>query len=655
MTNQISNGQLLWTPADDAAASGQLADFATALKDRHGFDWQGDFQALWRWSVDHDLAFWDLVWDWHGVIGEKGQRLIENDGAMPGACFFPDAQINYAENMLADADDRLAISAHCEDGRHVQLTRAELKAQVMQLAGWMQAAGIGKGDRVAAYIPNIPEAIIAMLATATLGGIFSSCSPDFGLGGVSDRFGQIEPKLLIACDGYHYAGKTFDRMAILRDLAAALPSATHMLVIPFLDPAPDLSGLPQPALFDAALQAATPVSSFTPVNFNDPLYILYSSGTTGAPKCIVHGVGGVILKHITEMRLHSDMGADDRMLFFTTCGWMMWNWMVSGLMIGMPLVTYEGNPFHPGPQRLWDIAEAEQLTHLGVSAKYIDAIRNAGYRPADSNDLSHLRCLMSTGSPLSSDGFGFVYEAIRDDVQLCSMSGGTDIMGCFVLGCPVQPVYAGEIQARALGLAVEILDDDGQPVTDEQGELCCTRPFPSMPVKFWNDTDDTKYKAAYFEHYPRLWRHGDWATLTPRGGTIIHGRSDATLNPGGVRIGTAEIYRQVESFDAVVEALVVGQNWDNDVRVILFVRLAEGITFDDDLADAIKQRVRSGATPRHVPRHIIAVPDIPRTRSGKITELAVRDIIHGRAVKNTEALANAEALDFFRDLPQLAK
>ena len=656
MTKELPSGHLLWTPADDAVASGQLADFGAALRDRTGFDWQGDFQALWRWSVDHDLDFWDLVWDWHGVIGQKGGRLIENEGAMPGARFFPDAQLNYAENMLAGADDRLAISAYCEDRRHVRLTRAELKDKVMRLAGWMQAAGIGKGDRVAAYVPNTPEAIIAMLATATLGGIFSSCSPDFGIGGAADRFGQIAPKLLIACDGYHYGGKPFDRLEIVRDLGSALPSLTHILVIPFLDFSPDLSGLhPSPTLFDHALESVTPVTGFTPVGFNDPLYILYSSGTTGAPKCIVHGVGGVILKHITEMRLHSGMGADDRLFFFTTCGWMMWNWMVSGLMLGMPLVTYEANPFHPGPQRLWDIAEAEELTHFGVSAKYIDAIRNAGYRPVDSNDLSRLRCLMSTGSPLSSEGFDFVYEAIRDDLQLCSMSGGTDIMGCFVLGTPVQPVYAGEIQTRALGLAVDILDDEGQPVTGAQGELCCTRPFPSMPVKFWNDTDDAKYKAAYFEHFPRIWRHGDWATLTANGGTIIHGRSDATLNPGGVRIGTAEIYRQVESFDSVIEALVVGQSWDNDVRVILFVRLADGTDLDDTLVDAIKQRVRSGATPRHVPRHIIAVPDIPRTRSGKITELAVRDIIHGRNVKNTEALANAEALDFFRDLPQLSQ
>ena len=655
MNNELSSGHLLWTPDAEATQTGQLADFADTLRTQTGFDWGGDFQALWQWSVANDLAFWDIVWDWHGVIGDKGARIIENEGAMPGARFFPDAQMNYAENMLANADDRLAISAYCEDGTHVRLTRAELKNKVMHLAGWMRAAGIGRGDRVAAYVPNTPEAIIAMLATAAIGGIFSSCSPDFGIGGAADRFGQIEPALLIACDGYSYAGKPFDRMEILRNLAEALPSVTHTLIIPFLNAAPDLSGLPQPEIFDAALSAAEPVTEFTPVGFNDPLYILYSSGTTGAPKCIVHGVGGVMMKHITEMRLHGGMGSGDKLFFFTTCGWMMWNWMVSGLMLELPLITYEGNPFHPGPERLWDIAEAEKLTHLGVSAKYIDAIRNAGYRPADSNDLSALRCLMSTGSPLSSEGFDFVYAAIRDDVQLCSMSGGTDIMGCFVLGTTVQPVHAGEIQSRALGLAVDILDDDGKPVTGEQGELCCTKPFPSMPVKFWNDTDDAKYKAAYFEHFPGIWRHGDWATLTSRGGTIIHGRSDATLNPGGVRIGTAEIYRQVESFDEVVEALVVGQNWDNDVRVILFVRLADGAVMTDALTDAIKKRVRTGATPRHVPRHIIAVPDIPRTRSGKITELAVRDIIHGRQVKNTEALANAEALDFYHDLPQLAE
>jgi acetoacetyl-CoA synthetase len=656
MTESASSpaGNLLWSPAPDASTTSQVADFASFVAARTGMDWQGDFQKLWRWSADRNVAFWDLFWDWHGVVGDKGQRLIEHEHAMPGARFFPDASLNYAENMLANADGRLALSAHYEDGRHISLTRRQLKDRVMRLAGWMQAHGIAKGDRVAAYIPNIPEAVIAMLATAALGGIFSSCSPDFGVGGASDRFGQIEPKLLIACDGYHYAGKRFDRLDLVRDLAASMPSLEHCLIIPFLDDHPDLSGLPSARLFAEAEDHA-PLSSFVRVGFNDPLYILYSSGTTGAPKCIVHGVGGVTLQHAKELRLHSNLTPDDRLFFFTTCGWMMWNWMVSGLMVGAPVVTYEGSPFHPGPERLWEMAETEGLTHFGVSAKYVDAVRNAGFAPGRALDLSRLQVMMSTGSPLSADAFSFIYEEVSPDLQLASISGGTDLISCFVLGTPTQPVFAGEIQTRGLGMAVEVLDDDGRPVTGQQGELCCMKPFPSMPVQFWNDPDGAKYRAAYFEHFEGVWRHGDWATLTARGGLIIHGRSDATLNPGGVRIGTAEIYRQVEAFDEIEEALVVGQSWNNDVRVILFVRMADGTTMDDDLASAIKARIRSGATPRHVPGHIIAVPDIPRTRSGKITELAVRDIIHGRQVKNTEALANAEALAHFRDLPQLAE
>ena len=647
-------GRLLWTPSADHAAQTQVAGFAAHVRDQTGTDWAGDFQALWRWSVDRNVDFWDNFWDWHGVIGEKGDRRIENETAMPGARFFPDARLSYAENMLANADDRLAISAHCEDGRHIRLTRADLKARVMRLAGWMRERGIGQGDRVAAYIPNIPEAVIAMLATSAVGGIFSSCSPDFGLGGASDRFGQIEPKLLIACDGYSYAGKIFDRMEIVRDLAAAMPSVEAVLIIPFMTDTPDMAGLPAPLLFDDA-EGDRPLDDFVRVGFNDPLYILYSSGTTGAPKCIVHGVGGVTLQHAKELRLHSDVGADDRLFFFTTCGWMMWNWMVSGLMVGTPIVLYEGNPFHPGPERLWQMAAAEGITHFGVSAKYVDAVRNAGYLPRQHNDLSAMRMIMSTGSPLSAEAFEFIYDEINPDLQLCSISGGTDLISCFVLGSPTQPVHAGEIQTRGLGMAVDILDQDGRPVIGEQGELCCLKPFPSMPVMFWNDPGDAKYRAAYFEHFDGIWRHGDWATLTPRGGIIIHGRSDATLNPGGVRIGTAEIYRQVEAFDDIEEALVVGQDWDNDVRVILFVRMAAGAVLTDELVKAVKANIRSGATPRHVPRHIIAVPDIPRTRSGKITELAVRDVIHGRDVKNTEALANAEALAHFANLPQLAE
>ena len=656
-TPTTPGARILWQPTEQQIRDSNLFAFATMVAARRNSQegWNGDYHELWQWSIDDSPAFWDALWDWQGLIGEKGARKIADEGAMPGTRFFPDARLCFAENMLVQADDRPAISAHGEDGRHTTLTRRELKSRVMALAGWMRTKGVGPGDRVAAYVPNIAEAIIIMLATSTLGGVFSSCSPDFGIGGAHDRFSQIEPKLLFACDGYHYAGKALDRRDVVAELAAGLPSLLAVVIIPYLNAEPDLSALAGAVHFYHAIAATPPVKTFTRVSFNDPLYILFSSGTTGAPKCIVHGVGGTTLQHVKELRLQSDVKPDDALLFFTTCGWMMWNWMVSTLMVGARIVLFEGNPFHPGPDRLWQIAAREQLSHFGVSAKYIDAVRNAGYRPLDDVDLQKLRLVMTTGSPLSVDGFDFVYQAISPSVQLCSISGGTDIISCFVLGCPTLPVIAGEIQVRGLGMAVAVLDESGTPVTGEQGELCCLAPFPSMPIKFWNDPGDAKYRAAYFEHFPGIWRHGDWATLTERSGIIIHGRSDATLNPGGVRIGTAEIYRQVEAFDDIIEALVVGQAWDNDMRVILFVRLAEGSALDANLVAAIKAVIRSGATPRHVPARIIAVPDIPRTRSGKITELAVRDIIHGRPVKNTEALANADALAFFDNLPELAE
>ena len=654
MTANLSSphDRLLWNPDQNSLKHTEIANFTAFLADHGYYNGDDDFQKLWQWSVDNSPQFWSALWDWHGVIGEKGDRVLIDADQMPGATFFPDAKVNFAENMLRDADDTIAVSAYGEDGRHRSLTRRKLYDDAMALAGWLEQAGVVKGDRVAAYAPNVPETIVMMLATATLGAIFSSCSPDFGFDGVRDRFGQIEPKILLACDGYHYAGKGIDRLPLVADLVAAVPSISKILIIPYLKERPDLSGFDNVTLFADAL-GSTPVSGFTRVAFNDPLYILYSSGTTGAPKCIAHGTGGTMLQHIKEYRLHSNVKADDNVFYFTTCGWMMWNWLVSALMMKAKIVLYEGNPFFPGPERLWQMAETEKLTLFGTSAKYIDAVRNAEYYPAQSVDLSPLRTLLSTGSPLSSDGFDFVYQSIKHDVQLCSISGGTDIVSCFVLGTPSQAVYAGEIQTRGLGMAVDVLDDDGQSVRDKQGELCCCAPFPSMPVMFWNDADGSKYKAAYFEHFPGVWRHGDWATLNQRGGIIIHGRSDATLNPGGVRIGTAEIYRQVEAFPEIIEALVIGQNRDNDVRVILFVRMADGYELNDAVIDAVKKSIRKGATPRHVPAVIVAVPDIPRTRSGKITELAVRDIIQGREVKNTAALANAEALDYFRNIEEL--
>ena len=646
----IEAGDLLWQPQEIEKT--QIYQFSVYLDDQHGFDWGGDYERLWQWSVDYPELFWSSLWDWHGIIGDKGKRLLADANKMPGAQFFPDAQINYAENMLRDADDSPAFIAYGEDGRCTRLTRREVQHRTLALAGWMQSKGIGKGDRVAAYLPNCETTLIAMLATASLGAIFSSCSPDFGLNGVADRFGQITPKLLIAVDGYSYNGKEIDRLSIVAELVQKLPSLKHVLIDGYNRTTPQIDNIPKAGLFADCL-SHPPIESYCRVGFNDPLYILYSSGTTGAPKCIVHSTGGTLIQHIKEHRLHSDISEKDTLFYFTTCGWMMWNWLVSGLMMQARVIVYEGNPFYPGPERLWQIAEAEKMTLFGTSAKYIDAVRKSGLKPASAFDLSHLRMLCSTGSPLSSEGFGFVYQAIKQDIQLASISGGTDIMGCFVLGCPTKPVYAGEIQARALGMAVAILNDEGQQIEGEQGELCCLAPFPSMPVGFWNDSDGSRYYSAYFDVYPDIWRHGDWATHTPNGGIIIHGRSDATLNPGGVRIGTAEIYRIVESFDEVAESLVIGQMVEHDVRIVLFLRMAENENLDDKLQARIKDALKRQASPRHVPAIILSVRDIPRTRSGKITELAVRDVIQGRRVKNTEALANPEALEAFKNLPEL--
>ena len=621
-------------------------------------DWQGDYGKLWSWSVENSGAFWSELWDWHGVMGDKGGVELKDPDRMSGGQFFPQGTLNYAENMLRDADDSIAVIAHREDGEGRELTRRELHRQVTALAGWLKAQGVEPGDRVAAYTPNIPEAIVTMLAAAAVGAVFSSCSSDFGPGGVTDRFGQIEPVVLMAADGYSYNGKRQERMPVIAELVAALPSVRAVLVVPFLDKAPDLGGVPGAVLFGDALAAAEPATGFEPMPFNHPLFIMYSSGTTGAPKCIVHGTGGTLLQHIKEHRLHCDSGEGDKLFYFTTCGWMMWNWLVTAIAVKATIVLYEGNPFHPGPERLWEMAAREGVGMFGTSAKYIDAVRKSGYRPRDSVDLSALTTICSTGSPLTTDGFKFVYEGIHPGVHLASITGGTDLMGCFALGAPVLPVHAGEIQCRGLGMAVDVFDDDGAPLAGEQGELVCTKPFPSMPTGFWNDPDGSRYKAAYFEHFPGIWRHGDWATLTKRGGMVIHGRSDATLNPGGVRIGTSEIYRQVEAFDAVAEALVIGQSvmvdGASDVRVVLFVRMAEGAVLDDNLRGEIAAAIRTGASPRHVPAVILEVADIPRTRSGKITELAVRDVVEGRPVKNTEALANPEALEHFRDRPELS-
>jgi acetoacetyl-CoA synthetase len=522
------------------------------------------------------------------------------------------------------------------------MTRRELHALVSRLQQALQAEGVGKGDRVAGYLPNLPESVAAMLATASLGAIWSSCSPDFGVQGVLDRFGQIEPKVLFHGDGYLYGGKRFELREKVERVLAGLPSVRKVVTVGYEG---GFGG------FESGFQARE--VRYERVGFNDPLYILYSSGTTGVPKCIVHGTGGTLLQHLKEHRLHSDVKGGDRLFYFTTLGWMMWNWLVSGLASGATLLLYDGSPFVGRGRVVFDFADASGMTHLGTSAKFIDAIAKAGLKPRATHRLESLRAILSTGSPLLPESFDYVYRDVKSDVCLSSISGGTDIVSCFVLGNPTGPVWRGEIQAKGLGMAVEVFDEQGHPIENDKGELVCTKPFPSMPVGFWNDPDGAKYRAAYFEKYPNVWRHGDWCEITPHGGIVIYGRSDAVLNPGGVRIGTAEIYRQVEQLDEVLESLVIGQDWQGDVRVVLFVKLKEGASLSEDLVAAIKKRIRDNTTPRHVPAKILQVMDIPRTKSGKIVELAVREVVHGRPVKNLEALANPEALEHFRNRAEL--
>ncbi len=650
----------LWSPNAERRSASNVTRFLTHVADAGGPD-LADYEAAWQWSVDAPEAFWSALWDYCGVIAEtRGDVALVDADAMPGAKFFPDAVLNFAENLIRPgrrsvSDDSPALIFFAEDQRTRQVSWAELEAAVSQLSQALQATGVGPGDRVAAYIPNMPEAVIGMLATSSLGGIWSSCSPDFGPRGVLDRFGQIEPKVLITVDGYFYNGKSHSTLDKLDEILAELPTVERVVVVPLVDETPDVSGVANAATlpdFVAPFQAAA--LRFTPMPFNAPLYILFSSGTTGVPKCIVHGAGGTLLQHLKEHQLQSDVKPGDRVFYFTTCGWMMWNWLASGLASEATLVLYDGSPFHPDGNRLWDIADQVGVNLFGTSAKYIDALAKGGYRPKDTHDLSTLRTIASTGSVLVPEAFDYVYDAIKSDVHLASISGGTDIVSCFMLGNPTGAVWRGEIQAPGLGMAVDVFDDDGKPVRSEKGELVCTKPFPCMPVAFWNDPDDRKYRAAYFERFPNTWCHGDYVELTEHGGIIVYGRSDAVLNPGGVRIGTAEIYRQVERLDEVVEALVIGQDWDNDVRVVLFVRLRDGVKLDDDLVNRIKQQIRTNCTPRHVPAKVVQVDDIPRTKSGKIVELAVRDVVHGRPVKNQEALANPKALRQFADRAELA-
>jgi acetoacetyl-CoA synthetase len=637
----------MWTPDRRRIESSAMFRFMQA----QGLD---SYDRLHRWSVEQMPRFWERMAEFGDLefTTPASQTLIQ-PGDITTARFFDDATISFPGHVLRHGGERPAIVFRGENGERRQLSFDELRRQVGEFAAGLQAAGVGKGDRVAGFVPNCPEAIVAMLGATSIGAIWSSCSPDFGINGVVDRFGQIEPRVLVCADGYFYNGRRHDSLGAVRGVLDRIASIDTTVVIPFTGDDLSLGGI-RGAVPWGDFGIAGQAPGFTPTEFNHPIYIMYSSGTTGVPKCIVHGAGGTVIQHLKEHMLHCDIGPDDRLFFFTTCGWMMWNWLVSGLTVGATIYLYDGSPFAEDGRVLWRMAEEERLTAFGSGAKFISATEKAGVRPGDEFDLATLRTVFSTGSVLAPESFDFVYDAVSGDIQLASISGGTDLLACFAGGNPMLPVRRGELQSLALGMDVQIFNDDGERVIGENGELVCANAFPSMPVGFWNDPENRKYHAAYFEKFPGVWAHGDYAEITPGGSMVIHGRSDAVLNPGGVRIGTAEIYRQVEKLDEIMESIAIGQDWEDDVRVVLFVVMREGIALDDAMKDRIRRVIRENTTPRHVPAKIIAVPDIPRTISGKIVELAVRNVVHGRPVKNTDALANPDALAHFRDIEELA-
>ena len=665
------NNQILWEPGQAALEKANLTHFARAAIRR----WKlriNTYPAFLRWSIDHPEQFWMSVWEELGVIGtpaepRKGVRAplglkagaLADADKFPGTRWFPGMRLNFAQNLLRKHDSSEAIIFWGEDKVKRKVTWAELNNQVSRCAQGLKAAGVRQGDRVAAYMPNMPEAVIGMIATASLGAIWTSCSPDFGIQGVLDRFGQVEPKVLFAPDGYYYNGKSVDLLDKVSEIVTRLPSVREAVIVPYLAASPNVDGVPRALTwpeFTAPYKAGPVEYNLLPLEH--PLLVLYSSGTTGVPKCIVHSAGGILLKHLVEHQLHCDIRPGDRVFYSTNCGWMMWNWLVTALGSGATLILYDGSPFLRRGGILWDMAQSEKVTHFGTSAKYIDAMAKIRLRPAETHELNRLRVVLSTGSPLAPESFDFVYQAIKSDVMLGSISGGTDICGCFVMGNPVLPVRRGECTGNVLGMDVQVFDDRGRPLPPgKKGELVCAKPFPSVPVGFWNDDDGAKFRAAYFDTFPGVWRHGDYVERSPDGGLIMYGRSDAVLNPGGVRIGTGEIYRYVEMLDEVTESLVIAQDWPpgkrGDVRIVLFVRLRDGLVLDSALTEKIKQQIRSHATAQHAPDKVIQVADIPRTRSGKLVELAVRDVVHNLPVKNIEALANPEALDLFRNLPEL--
>jgi acetoacetyl-CoA synthetase len=645
----------IWEPGKERVEGANINRFMRFVREQTNNDDLRSYAPLYDFSVRQPERFWKLVWEFCGIrsTGDFDEVLVDGD-KMPGAKWFPNVRLNFAQNLLRYKDDRTALIARNEWGHAHEISYAQLHVEVGKLAYALRAAGVTVGDRVAGFLPNIPEAVIAMLATASIGAVWSSCSPDFGTNGVVDRFGQIAPKVLFTADAYGYGGKRFDCLNKVREVLRQIPNVEKVVVIPYSGDPLALDGIANAVTWPDFVGTTEHAPEFTPTAFDHPLYIMYSSGTTGVPKCIVHGAGGTLIQHLKELVLHTDVKREDKIFYYTTCGWMMWNWLVSSLAVGATVVLYDGSPFHPDGNVLWNLIDEVGISVFGTSAKWIASSEKAGIKPRESHKLLTLKTILSTGSPLADESFEYVYRDVKQRLMLSSISGGTDIVSCFALGCPLLPVYRGELQCRGLGLKVEILDDAGKPVREEKGELACTAPFPCMPVGFWNDPQGEKYHNAYFSKVPNVWCHGDHALLTERDGIVIYGRSDAVLNPGGVRIGTAEIYRQVEQLPEVLESIAVGQDWENDVRVILFVRLREGLTLDDALRDRIKKQIRDNTTPRHVPAKILQVSDIPRTISGKITELAVRETIHGRPVKNTDALANPQALEQFRGRAELA-
>ncbi len=646
--------RLLWKPSEAQVQQTNMFRFMKLVNERYRQNFV-DYPGLYRWSVDHLSDFWAAMWDFAEIrASQPYQQVIDDPAKMPGAKWFSGARLNFAENLLRYRDDHLALIFKSEARPATRMTYAQLYDQVARVAKSLQEIGVVAGDRVAGFMPNMPETIVAMLAATSLGATWSSCSPDFGIKGVLDRFGQIQPKVLFTANGYFFKGKSIDSLERVTKILEQIDSVKQVVVVPYTESAPDISGVAHGVLFDDFKSGASGLEiQFAQLPFDHPLYIMYSSGTTGLPKCMVQSAGGILIHQMKELLLHTDLKRRDTIFYFTTCGWMMWNWLTCALSAGAALVLFDGNPFHPHPGALWEMTQDEKITVFGTSAGYLAALQAAGVRPGKQYDLSALRALLSTGSPLSIEGFDFVYQEIKQDLQLASISGGTDLNGCFALGNPMGGVYAGELQCRGLAMKVEAFDDFGKAVINQQGELVCTAPFPSMPIYFWDDPDGRKYHAAYFDVYPGVWRHGDFIEINERGGVTIHGRSDATLNPGGVRIGTAEIYRQVEQIAEVQDSVVIGQNWKNDVRVILFVKMAPDVALTEAIKKKIRDTIRANASPRHVPAKIVAVSDVPYTLNMKKVELAVRKVVHGQEVKNKDALRNPESLDYYLNIPEL--